>query len=56
MRGKNEVIACIDYKKAYDMIPQSLIIHCLKLYKIANEVIKFFKKTMKNWRVELTAG
>ena len=47
---------CIDYKKAYDMVPQSWIINCLKMYKISDEVINFIEKTMKTWRVELTAG
>ena len=26
------------------------------MYKISHEVINFIKKTMKTWRVELTAG
>ena len=46
----------IDYKKAYDMVPQSWIISCLKMYKISGEVIKFIEKTMKTWKVEFTAG
>ena len=48
-------MAWIDYKKAYDMIPQSWIINCLKMYKISHETINFIEKTMKNWIVELTA-
>ena len=36
-------MAWIDYKKAYDMVPP-------------DEVIHFIKKTMKTWRVKLTAG
>ena len=57
-RRKNLAMAWID-KKAYDMVPQSWIINCLKMYKmykISHEVINFIEKTMKNWRVELTAG
>ena len=38
------------------MVPQSWILHCLKMYKISHEVIKFIEQTMKTWRVELTAG
>ena len=53
---KNLVIAWIDYKKAYDMFPQSWIIHCLEMYKISHEVINLIEKTMQTWRVELTAG
>ena len=53
---KNLAIAWIDYKKAYDMVPHSWIINSLKMYKISHEVINFIDKTMKTWRVELTAG
>ena len=42
--------------KAYNIVPQSQIIDCLKKYKISNKVIKFIKESMKNWRVELTIG
>ena len=45
-----------DYKKAYDMDPHSWIINSLKMYKISHEVINFIDKTVKTWRVELTAG
>ena len=40
----------------YDMLPQSWILHCLKMYKISQEVINFIEQTMKTLRVELTAG
>ena len=49
-------MAWIDYKKAYDTVPHSWIINSLKMYKISDEVINFIDKTMKTWRVELTAG
>ena len=48
-------MAWIDYKKAYDMVPYSWIINSFKMYKISHEVINFIDKTMKTWRVELTA-
>ena len=53
---KNLAMPWIYYKKAYDMVPQSWIINCLKMYKISQEVINIIEKTMKTWRVELTAG
>ena len=56
MRWKNLAMAWIDNKKAYDMVPQSWILHCLKMYKIPKQVIQFIEKTMEIWRVELTAG
>ena len=49
-------MAWIDYKNAYDMAPQSWILHCLKMYKISHEVINFIEQIMNTWRVELTAG
>ena len=50
-------MAWIDYKKAYDMVPQSRKINCLKMYKISHEVINFIeKKKRKNWKIDLTAG
>ena len=54
-RRKNLAMAWIDYK-VYDMVPHSWIINSLKMYKISHEVINFIDKTMKTWRVELTAG
>ena len=53
---KNLAMAWIDYKKAYDMLPRSWILHCLKMYKISHEIINFIEKNPKTWRVELTAG
>ena len=55
-RQKNLAMTWIDYKKAYDMVQQSWIINCPKIYKISDEGINFIEKTMKTWRVELTAG
>ena len=55
-RRKNLAMAWIDYKKGYDMVPHSWIINSLKMYKISDEVMNFIDKTMKTWRVELTAG
>ena len=55
-RRKNLAMAWIDNKKAYDMVPQIWIIHCLKMYKISHEVINFIEKTIQIWRMELTAG
>ena len=55
-RRKNLAMAWTDYKKAYVMFLQSWIINCLKMYKISHEFMNFIEKTMKTWRVELTAG
>ena len=55
-KRKTVAMAWIDYKKAYNMVPQSWILHCLKLYKYPDQVIQFIEKTMETWRVDLTAG
>ena len=46
----------IDNKYAYDMVPQSWILHSLKMYKMPDQVVQFIEKTMQTWRVELTTG
>ena len=46
----------IDNKKVYDIFSQSWILHCLKMYKIPDQLVQFIEKTMQNWIVELTAG
>ena len=43
-------------EKAYDMVPQSWIINCLKMYKISDEIIKCSEKIMETCRVELASG
>ena len=53
---ENLAMVWIDYKVNFDMVSQSWIINCLKMYKILDEVINFIEKTMNTWRVELTAG
>ena len=50
-RHKNLAMDWIDYKKVYDMVPQSWIINFLKMCKVSDEVINFIKKAMKTWRV-----
>ena len=51
-RRKNLAMAWIDYKKAYDLVPQSWIINCLKIYKISLETINFIEKNhekLESW-------
>ena len=38
------------------MVPQSWILHCLKMYKISDQIVQFIQKIMQTWGVELTAG
>ena len=50
----NLALVLIDYKKKGIQYGPTKLGN--KLYKISDEVIKFIEKTMKNWRVKLTAG
>ena len=55
-RRKNLAMAWIDNKKAYDMVPQILILHRLKMNEIPDQIVQFIEKTMQTWRMELTTG
>ena len=46
-RNKNLALACIDYKKAYDMVPHSWIIECLDLLAVAENI-----KSLLVWKRE----
>ena len=54
-RHTNLAMAWVDYKKAYDMVPHSWIIECLKLVQVSDNVIDFIEKSMKKWQTELTS-
>ena len=46
---------CVDWlQEGYDLVPQSLIIDSIKMYKISDEVIKFIENTtgQSNWLPE----
>ena len=49
-------MACIDYKKAYDMVPHSWIIECLDLFGIAENIKGLLKNSMEKWKVMLCSG
>jgi hypothetical protein len=49
-RKKNLCMAWIDYRKAFDRVPHSLIIKSLELIGINNKIISFTKKIMSHWR------
>ena len=55
-RQKNLAKAWIDHKKVCNMFPQSWKLHCLKMYKIPDQVVQFTEKTMQTWKVEMTVG
>ena len=55
-RKTNLSMAWIDYKKAFDMVPHSWIIECLKIYGAANNLVTLLSNTMKHWKTTLTAS
>ena len=52
-RNKNLAMAWIDYKKVYDMVPQSWIVECLDLFGIAENIKTFLVNSIENWKVML---
>ena len=54
-RQKNLAMAWVDYQKAYDMIPHSWIIKCLKMAQVPPNVTSFLQRSMRNWKTELTS-
>ena len=52
---KNVAMVWINYNTVHDMVLPSWIIHCLKIYKIADSY-KVYWGSHENWRVKLTAG
>ena len=54
-RHKNLTMAWVDYKKAYDMVPHSWILECMRLYGVSDSVTNFLKRSMSKWMVQLTS-
>ena len=55
-RLTNLAMRWIDYKKAYDMIPHSWLLKCLKMFGIASNIAALMEKTMEKWNVDLVGG
>ena len=55
-RHTNLSIAWIDYRKAYDMVPHSWIIECLKMIGAAENLTELLVRSMSNWKTILVAG
>ena len=48
-------MACIDYKKAYDMVPHWWIKECLNLFGLAENIKTLLVNSIDKWRVMLHA-
>ena len=55
-RKTNLSMALIDYEKALDMIPHSLLIECLEIYGAGENSIRLIRNTMPNWKIILTSS
>ena len=55
-RNKNLQMTWIDYKKAYDMVPNSWIIECLDLFGVAENIKSLLVNSMEKWKVMLCSG
>ena len=49
-------IAWVDYKKAFDMVPHSWIIKCMRMLGVAQNMIGLVQNSMDKWKTVLTAG
>ena len=52
----NLSVACINYTKAYDMLPRTWILQCLKIVNFANNISTVIENSMKNWKLKLASG
>ena len=50
---RNLSTAWIDYRKAFDSVPHSWILHVMDAYKLSPIVIKFLSNSMSNWQTNL---
>ena len=50
---RNLHMAWIDYRKAYDMLPHSWILHTLRTYGVANNTHTFVQNIMTKWQTEM---
>ena len=51
--NKNSAVTWIDYKKAYDTIPNSWIIECLDFFGVVENIKRLVVNSMEKWKVML---
>jgi len=52
-KKKNLSTAWIDYKKAFDSVPHSWILKCMKLYKVHPIITHFIESSMSKWKTNM---
>ena len=55
-RHTNLVMAWVDYKEVYDMVPHSWVIECLEFLQITDNIKQFLTRSMTKWQTELTSS
>ena len=49
-------ISWIDYKKAFDMVPNSWFKKCIIMFGVVENMQKVLGNSIKKWKTELTSG
>ena len=49
-------MARVDYRKAYDLVPHSWILECMRIFGIAENVTEFIKRSMAIWKTQLSSA
>ena len=55
-RKVNLAMAWIDYRKAYDMIPHSWILECMRLTGVSENIMQLVENSMPNWKTTFTSA
>ena len=55
-RKVNLAMAWIDYRKAYDMIPHSWILQCMRLTGVSENIMQMVENSMQNWKTTFTSA
>ena len=55
-RLKNLCVTFVDYKKAYDMVPYCWILVCIRMFKLADNILNLIEKSIISWTVDLKSG
>lgn len=56
LNQRNLAVACLDYRKPYDLVPHSWLLDCIDMFVVAEEINRFLRNSMKTWNVELTSN
>ena len=49
-------MAWVDYRKPFDMVPHSWILHCMTIFGVEQNLIELIQNSMSQWKTTLSAG